>query len=75
MCAVGMWRLVTVVALAAGTATSVVAQEPEPPTRQAAIEQAQAEKVKTLHPYVPGKVEGLLNNVDRPDFQLDRRAA
>ena len=64
MCAVGMWRLVTVVALAAGTATSVVAQEPEPTTRQAAIEQAQAEKVKTLHPYVPGKVEGLLNRAE-----------
>ena len=60
MCTVGMRRLFTVVALAAGAATSVVAQEPDATTTQAAIEQAQAEKVKTLHPYVPGKAEALL---------------
>lgn len=63
MC-VGMWRLFLVVALAAGAATPVVAQEPEATTREAAIEQAQAEKVKTLHPYVPGKLEGLLNRAE-----------
>jgi hypothetical protein len=63
MC-VGMGRLFLVVALAAGAATSVVAQEPEATTREAAIEQAQAEKVKTLHPYVPGKLEGLLNRAE-----------
>lgn len=61
---VGMWRLFTVVALAAGAATSVLAQEPDPPTRQAAIEQAQAEKVKDLHAYVPGKGEALLNRAE-----------
>ena len=63
MC-VGMGRLFVVVALAAGAATPVVAQEPEATTREAAIEQAQAEKVKTLHPYVPGKLEGLLNRAE-----------
>jgi hypothetical protein len=61
---VGMWRLFTVVVLAAGPATSVVAQEPEATTREAAIEQAQAEKVKVLHPYVPGKFEGLVNRAE-----------
>ncbi len=50
-----MWRLLTVVALTAGTATTAVAQEPEPTTREAAIEQEQAEKAKNLHPYTPGK--------------------
>ena len=45
---VGLWRLIAVVVLVAGTTTSVVAQEPEATTREAAIEQAQAEKVK-LH--------------------------
>ena len=60
----GMWRLFTSIALTVGAATSVVAQEPEPPTREAAIEQAQAEKVKTLHPYVPGKLEGLINRAE-----------
>ena len=61
---VGMWRLCIVVALATGAATSVVAQEPDATTREAAIEQAQAEKVKTLHPYVPGKLEGLMNRAE-----------
>jgi hypothetical protein len=64
MRSVGMWRLFTAVLLAAGAARSVVAQEPEATTREAAIEQAQAEKVKTLHPYVPGKLEGLLNRAE-----------
>jgi surface antigen Omp85-like protein len=59
-----MRRLLTAVVLAAGTATSVVAQEPEATTREAAIEQTQAEKVKVLHPYVPGKIEGLLNRAE-----------
>jgi len=61
---VGMWRVFTTVVLAVGAATSVVAQEPDAATRQAAIEQAQAEKVKTLHPYVPGKLEGLMNRAE-----------
>jgi hypothetical protein len=61
---VGVWRLFTVVALVAGAATSAIAQEPEATTREAAIEQAQAEKVKVLHPYVPGKIEGLLNRAE-----------
>jgi hypothetical protein len=61
---VGMWRLFTAVALAAGAATSVAAQEPAATTREAAIEQMQAEKAKTLQPYVPGKGEALLNRAE-----------
>ena len=61
---VGMCRLFTVVVLAAVAATSVAAQEPEPTTREAAIEEAQAEKAKVVHPYHPGKLEGLLNRAD-----------
>src|SRR5258705_6800690 len=64
MCTVGICRLFIVVVLAAGTATSVAAQEPEATTREAAIEQTQAEKVKVLHPYVPGKIEALLNRAE-----------
>src|SRR5207249_7682764 len=45
-------------------ATSVLAQEPEATTREAAIEQAQAEKAKSQHPYVPGKVEALFNRAE-----------
>jgi hypothetical protein len=54
----------TLVALAAGSATAVGAQEPEPTTREAAIEQTQAEKVKTLHPYVPTTFERLMNKAE-----------
>jgi hypothetical protein len=64
MSSVGLCRLFTVFALAAGTATSAVAQEPEATTREAAIEQAQAGKAKTLHPYVPDKVEALMNRAE-----------
>ena len=40
------------------------AQEPEATTREAAIEQEQAEKVQTLHPYVPSKGEALVNKAE-----------
>ena len=56
---VGIRRLCAVVVVVVGTATSVLAQDSEPATREAAIEQAQAERVSTLHPYVPGKTEAL----------------
>jgi hypothetical protein len=61
----GMWRLLTVVALTVGAATPVAAQDPaEAGTREAAIEKEQAEKVPTLHPYAPGKVEALFNRAE-----------
>jgi len=50
--------------LAALGATSVVAQEPGATTREAAIEQEQAEKDKILHPYEPGKAEALANRIE-----------
>jgi outer membrane protein assembly factor BamA len=55
--------LVTLVVLAAGP-TTVAAQEPQPATRAAVIEQAQAEKVKTLHPYVLGEGERVMDRVE-----------
>ncbi len=58
---VGMWRLFPVMVLTAGLATAAGAQEPQAPTREAAIEQAQAEKAKTLHPYEPNKAEKFLD--------------
>ena len=60
----GMWRFVTFTVMVAMRATSAVAQQTEPPTREAAIEQEQTDKSKELHPYVPGKAEHLLNKVD-----------
>ena len=50
----GFLSLFILLALA-GTAGVVNAQQPEPTTRQGVIEQAQAEKAKDLHPYVPTK--------------------
>src|SRR5712671_5933082 len=61
---VRMWRLFTVIALVAGTATSAVAQEPEATTREETIERAQAEKDKSLQPYAPGKTEALFNRAE-----------
>src|SRR6266540_5706955 len=59
-----MWRLFAVVVLAIVAARTVVAQEPDPATREAAIEREQAEKAKAVHPYVPRKLEGLLNRAE-----------
>jgi hypothetical protein len=61
---VGMLRWFAVVALAAGSASSAVAQEPEATTREGAIEQEQKAKVATLHAYTPGKLEGLMNRAE-----------
>jgi hypothetical protein len=60
----GIWRLFSVMALAIGAVPPAAAQEPEATTREAAIEQAQAEKGKTLHAYVPGKAEALLDRAE-----------
>ena len=56
-------RMCAIVALTAAVTSPVLAQEPEPATREAAIEQAQAEKSKTLHPYVVSKAERLMGKV------------
>jgi hypothetical protein len=60
----GLSSKLFVVFVLAGATTRVAAQEPEPATRAAAIEQAQAEKVKTVHPYVPSRGEALLNRAE-----------
>ncbi len=62
---VGMWRLFPVMVLTAGLATAAGAQESQAPTREAAIEQAQAEKVKALHPYEPNKAEKFLDEFEK----------
>src|SRR5262245_33272519 len=60
----GIPILIAVVALVVEGVTSVRAQEPEPATRPAAIEQQQSEKAKDLQPYVPSKSEALLNKFE-----------
>ena len=60
----GISRLIAVGALFVGAVAAVSAQEPEPPTRAAAIEQEQSAKAKDLQPYVPGKLEALTNKFE-----------
>jgi hypothetical protein len=55
---------IVVAAVTNGAAGSVAAQEREAGTREATLEQAQIEKVETLHPYVPGKTEALFNRAE-----------
>src|ERR1700752_2499440 len=59
----GLWSVFALVILA-GSAGVALAQQPEPTTRQAAIEQAQAEKLEVLHPYIPSRGERLAARVD-----------
>jgi hypothetical protein len=61
---VRLCRLFTLVAMAAGSATAVAAQESGPTTREALIEQAQAEKSKKLQPYVPNKAEKFVDRLE-----------
>jgi hypothetical protein len=55
---------IAIVALFVGASTNVTAQQPEPATRTAAIEQEQSRKALDLHPYVPDKFEALLNKFE-----------
>jgi hypothetical protein len=58
--AVGVLRVCVLLACGAGLAAPLFAQTPDPATREAAIQQAQAEKVPTLHPYVPSTGEKVM---------------
>src|SRR5262245_61946641 len=62
MRAVGLFSVLTIVTLT-GTASVSQAQTPEPDTREAAVEQAQSDKAKNLHPYVPGRAEKLITEL------------
>jgi len=57
-----LWGIFTV-AVVAGPA-GAVAQEAQAPTREATIEEAQAEKVKDLHPYVENKAERVIDRLE-----------
>src|SRR5687768_7694682 len=59
----GLSRLLLITTFSVGTAAAAAAQAPA--TRQAAIEQEQADKVKDLHPYVPGRAERVANRIDQ----------
>src|SRR5262245_52657305 len=60
----GLSTVFIVITLVTAGAATCLAQESEPATREQAIEQEQTEKVKDLHPYVPGKTEALFNRAE-----------
>ena len=61
---VRFWRLVALAAMIGGCANTAFAQEPDGTTREAVIEQEQAEKAKALHPYVPNKGEQVVDRIE-----------
>jgi hypothetical protein len=60
---VSLFSVFTTVMLLGGTAAASQGQTPEPDTREATVEQAQAEKAKNLHPYVPSRGERLITEL------------
>lgn len=58
----GLFSILTTLTLVTRPATAA-AQTAEPDTRQAAVEQAQTEKAKNLHPYVPSRAEQLITRL------------
>jgi hypothetical protein len=62
MRAVGLFSVFTIITLT-GSATVSWAQTPEPDTREAAVEQAQSDKARNLHPYVPSRAEQLITEL------------
>jgi len=64
MIKIAVSRVFTSAMLLVGAATTAPAQTPEPDTREAVIEEAQAAKAPTEHPYVPGAGERLMNKVE-----------
>jgi len=60
----GMWSVFIVIAAVTYGPATCLAQEPGAVTREKVIEQEQSEKVKDLHPYVPGKAEALFNRAE-----------
>src|SRR5262245_31306334 len=60
----GILISVTSIVLTIGSARPAVAQEPAGQRREALIGQEQAEKSQELHPYVPGRFEGLMNRAE-----------
>src|SRR4029079_5348191 len=61
----GLLRLFTVAALAAAPTRTAFAQaqDPDATTREEVVEATQAEKAKSLHPYVPSKGEKVMDRV------------
>jgi Omp85 superfamily domain len=59
-----LWTVLIVIAAVVSDPATCLAQESDGATREKVIEQEQTEKVKDLHPYVPGKTEALFNRAE-----------
>ena len=60
----GVMSVCAALAITCGVSPIVEAQAPEPTTREAALQQEQAEKAKGLKPFVPNKIERLMDRFD-----------
>jgi len=58
------FQVCATVTLLSGTATAALAQAPDADTRESVIEDAQADKVTKLQPYVPGKGEQVVTRIE-----------
>jgi hypothetical protein len=61
----GLFGFFTSMSLVIGAATTVLAQSPEPETRQSTIENAAAEKAKNLQPYEVTTAEKVMTRIER----------
>ena len=64
MRAVRFFRVWASLALLSAAATPALAQAPDPDTRESVVEDAQADKAKQLHPYVPDAGERVITRVE-----------
>jgi hypothetical protein len=58
-------QALTIATLLNVTATSAVAQTPDPPSRVSVVAEAQADKLPTLHPYIPTTGERLMDRAEK----------
>jgi hypothetical protein len=66
-------RRLLLIACLALPASPALAQEPDPDSRQAAIEKAQAEKAQMLHPYVPDGFERAITTAENTLLNRTRK--
>jgi len=58
------WKIAAILGVSAALARAAAAQSPEPQSRAAVVEEAQAAQVPTLHPYVPTTGERLMDKAE-----------
>jgi hypothetical protein len=60
-----LFQAFTIATLVDAAAPAAMAQTPDSPSRESVVEEAQAEKVPTLHPYVLTTGERLMDRAEK----------